>query len=72
MAVMRAAPLLFVAFLCGVRGCGSSSSNGGSGDHVIQAYWYCWDHGAPKPHHLGYQVSNDRLCSDAELKDAGS
>ena len=37
------------------------------GDLVTQGYWYCWDDGSGPPHHLGYPVSNDHLCTDAEL-----
>ena len=37
----------------------SSSSN---------SYWYCWDEGAKKPHHLGHHVSGDHVCNDNELK----
>ena len=32
-----------------------------------QGYWYCWDKGDPKPHHLGYKVSGDHLCTNREL-----
>lgn len=34
-------------------------------------YWYCWDAGAPEPHHLGHASSGDHACTDAELEDAG-
>jgi hypothetical protein len=36
-------------------------------NHVSQSYWYCWNTGAPSPHHLGYHVNGDHLCTDAEL-----
>jgi hypothetical protein len=36
-----------------------------------QDYWYCWNDGMPSPHHLGYEVSGDRLCKDWELDAAG-
>ena len=32
-----------------------------------QSYWYCYDTGAPSPHHLGHVISGDHLCSSAEL-----
>jgi hypothetical protein len=47
----------------------ATSSN--DGDRVTQGYWYCWDSGDPKPHHLGHYVSGDHLCTDGELHDAG-
>jgi hypothetical protein len=34
-------------------------------------YWYCWDQGAKKPHHLGHPVAGDHVCSDDELKGTG-
>lgn len=34
---------------------------------VSQSYWYCWDSGTPRPHHLGHHVAGDHLCTDAEL-----
>jgi hypothetical protein len=34
-------------------------------------YWYCWDDGHDGPHHLGYPVSGDHLCTDSELRAAG-
>jgi hypothetical protein len=34
-------------------------------------YWYCWDEGAKKPHHLGHYVEGDHVCSDDELKGTG-
>jgi hypothetical protein len=43
-----------------------------SPDHkVSQSYWYCWNSGAPQPHHLGYHVSGDHYCTDKELQDSG-
>lgn len=36
-----------------------------------QYYWYCWNSGNSSPHHLGYHVSGDHLCSYQELHDAG-
>jgi hypothetical protein len=33
-------------------------------------YWYCWDAGDPRPHHLGARVSGDHLCTDVELHQA--
>lgn len=38
---------------------------------MSQSYWYCWDSGNLSPHHLGYSVSGDHLCSKQELHDAG-
>jgi hypothetical protein len=32
-----------------------------------QTYYYCWNDGASQPHHLGYWVSTDHLCSWREL-----
>jgi hypothetical protein len=34
-------------------------------------YWYCWDHGAKAPHHLGHHVAGDHVCANGELKGAG-
>lgn len=34
------------------------------------AYWYCWDSGPPRPHHLGGYVHGDHLCSEGELQGA--
>jgi len=36
-------------------------------EHVSQSYWYCWDSGPVLPHHLGYRVVGDHLCTDQEL-----
>jgi hypothetical protein len=33
-------------------------------------YWYCWDVGDPRPHHIGAPVSGDHMCSDVELQQA--
>lgn len=33
-------------------------------------YWYCWDVGDPRPHHLGGFVGGDHLCTDTELQGA--
>jgi len=57
LAVRFASVLLLVASL--LAGCGGSG------------YWYCWDKGDPKPHHLGKKVSGDHPCSQAELDAAG-
>lgn len=38
---------------------------------VSQSYYYCWNTGAPAPHHLGHPVSGDHLCNDSELHNAG-
>jgi hypothetical protein len=46
-----------------IAGCADLSSG--------NSYWYCWDDGHGGAHHLGYPVSGDHLCSDAELKAAG-
>ncbi len=35
--------------------------------HATQTYWYCWNSGAPEPHHLGHHVSGDHYCTDHEL-----
>jgi hypothetical protein len=43
----------------------------GGGDGATQDYWYCWDEGDPSPHHLGYPVSGDHLCTDEELDASG-
>jgi hypothetical protein len=32
------------------------------------AYWYCWDVGAPRPHHIGAAVQGDHVCTDTELQ----
>lgn len=34
------------------------------------AYWYCWDAGDPRPHHLGAPVPGDHVCSEVELQQA--
>jgi hypothetical protein len=36
-------------------------------NRVTQHYWYCWDSGAPKPHHLGYPTTGDHYCTNYEL-----
>lgn len=40
----------------------------------INAYLYCWDRGTdkyyqngPSPHHFGFKVEDDHLCSRSEL-----
>lgn len=33
-------------------------------------YWFCWDTGSPRPHHLGAGVQGDHLCSESELQQA--
>lgn len=38
---------------------------------VSQSYYYCWDTGAPAPHHLGYRASGDHYCTNGELHDSG-
>lgn len=40
-------------------------------NYSAQNYWYCWNDGAANPHHLGYKVSDDHLCSRQELLEAG-
>jgi hypothetical protein len=56
--------LLAIGALCAtataVAGCGNANT-----------YWYCWDHGAKDPHHLGHYVDGDHVCADAELKGTG-
>jgi hypothetical protein len=37
----------------------------------VNTYYYCWDSGNPSPHHLGYHVSGDHICSNQELHDVG-
>ena len=32
------------------------------------AYWYCWDAGAPRPHHIGSPVHGDHVCTEDELR----
>ena len=39
-------------------------------DAVNQSYYYCWDEGYPEPHHLGYPVNDDHLCTVGELEDS--
>lgn len=36
-------------------------------DTVTQSWYYCWDYGDPQPHHYGYPVSGDHLCTNREL-----
>jgi hypothetical protein len=38
---------------------------------VSQLYWYCWNTGTPRPHHLGAPMSTDHFCTDQELRDNG-
>jgi hypothetical protein len=46
----------------GATGCFTSSNS----------YWFCWNNPAQGgPHHLGYRVSGDHICSDDELKNEG-
>ena len=40
-------------------------------EHLSQSYWYCWDTGPLVPHHLGYRVLTDHLCTDQELASLG-
>lgn len=40
-------------------------------NEVTQSYYYCWDSGAPEPHHYGHPVSGDHLCTNAELREYG-
>ncbi|MEH0585619.1 hypothetical protein QA942_16545 [Streptomyces sp. B21-106] len=40
-------------------------------DQDVQKYWYCWDSGPNKPHHLGRRVAGDHLCTWGELRQAG-
>lgn len=35
-------------------------------------YWYCWDRGAPRPHHVGYRVSGDHVCTEQDIQNARS
>lgn len=65
--------LVGATFLLGVLGLGYQApsphptprfTNPGYG------YWYCWDSGAPRPHHEGVYVTGDHLCSDVELQEA--
>lgn len=32
------------------------------------AYWFCWNTGAPRPHHLGHRSTSDHVCSEDELR----
>ena len=41
-------------------------------DNNNNNYWYCWDSGPPRPHHLGYPVNNDHWCTDEELRQSGT
>jgi len=59
----RVAPgIVLVSATLGLSACLATSTN---------TYWYCWDHGAKEPHHLGHYVSGDHVCSDDELKGTG-
>ena len=40
-------------------------------EHLSQSYWNCWDTGPLVPHHLGYRVLTDHLCTDQELASLG-
>lgn len=42
-----------------------------SDDNIVQGYWYCWDSGLGSPHHLGYPIAGDHLCTYGELRRAG-
>ena len=51
--------------------CATATLAAGCDDWIsssANSYWYCWDEGAKKPHHLGHHVSGDHVCSDDELK----
>jgi hypothetical protein len=37
-------------------------------NRVSQSHLYCWDTGPPMPHHLGYPVVGDHLCTNGELQ----
>ena len=70
LAAVIAAALLAVFSGCSSDSSSSSSSSGGGGG-VTQSYWYCWDDGHGGPHHLGYHVSADHVCTDEELRTFG-
>lgn len=61
-AVRGATGAALAGLLLALTGCSSEPD---------QTYWYCWDSGAPKPHHLGHKVEGDHFCSADELIDAG-
>lgn len=83
MRIKRIIAALVVAAGLLVGGCGTAATSApsndrsvdattaDSSDQVTQDYWYCWDDGDPAPHHLGYPVDGDHLCTDGELQDAG-
>jgi hypothetical protein len=62
-------PRLSLALVCAL----GSLALGASGCFTsTNSYWYCWDNpAAGGPHHLGYPVSGDHICSDEELKNQG-
>lgn len=50
-----------------------ASPPGNSDDNrVLQFYWYCWDNGMGSPHHLGHRTIGDHLCTQGELRRAGT
>jgi hypothetical protein len=67
------AVLVIVGAACGGGGSASSGNSSPSGDSSTggNVYYYCWDSGSPRPHHLGHQVSGDHLCTKQELTASG-
>jgi hypothetical protein len=67
----RLAAVIVAAMSLGTACGGSGSDAPASNDRVTQTYWYCWDDGHGGPHHLGYRLAGDHLCSNGELRAAG-
>lgn len=61
--------ILIAVWIAGVIVNGAVNHRGIFG--TTQSYWYCWDTGAPDPHHLGHVVSGDHLCTSQELSGTG-
>lgn len=64
------AAVFSLAYLAGFRGEKPHHSAPGP-PHLSNrdyAYWYCWNRGDPRPHHLGAFVQGDHICSEEELQ----
>jgi hypothetical protein len=61
--------LVVVSWVVGVF-TDDSSTNPSHLTNRDYAYWYCWNTGEPRPHHLGHRSVGDHVCSEEELSGA--
>lgn len=75
-AIFAASAIVTVAVVLGVASwiigafTDDSSTNPSRLTNRDYAYWYCWDRGEPRPHHLGHRSVGDHVCSEEELDGA--